>query len=288
MSGQRTDWWNEETRRDKILRELAIKAKELGRLPTSQEISDDPKLPRPGQLVIDAGVHNLDELLGEVATMLYKRGRAQTCPVELTAEELAKDSAERAKIEQNYQAHYERQLQRVMERDGVMKLRKEIAKQRFEREDATRVVQIPIMSQRELRERIGGTSCWHRREKSSRNESAPSNVAMRNRTRSSESKYLAAKKVQGEVATKLQKAQEEVNEVAIRCTSKEQALEALVNVYHQFGRVTQRAVVMYAREHKNSGTPAVVTAQKLLGASETWTQQVEEYLARRSAKVEPM
>lgn len=217
MSGQRTDWWNEETIRDKLLRELAVKAKELGRLPTSKEISDDPKLPSPGQLVISAGASNLEELLREVATMLYKRGCAQTCPVELTPAELAKGSTERARLEREYRAYYKKQLRRVMEQGGVLKLRRERIRQRFEKCDTVRVVETPKGANRPK-------ARW--------------------------------------------------------CRSKEQALEALVNVYRQFGKVTQSAVVAYAREHKGSGTPAVPTVKKFLGPSKTWTQQVEEYLAR--------
>lgn len=67
-----------------------------------------------------------------------------------------------------------------------------------------------------------------------------------------------------------------------RCTSKEQALEALTQVYQEYGKVTQRTIVMYASEHKGSGTPAAATVKKYLGASsDVWTREVAEYLKRK-------
>ena len=122
MSGQRHDWWNEESRSDALLRQVAGKAEKLGRLPTKDEIQADPDLLSLANIAAIYEERSVEVMLAKLARLLYKRG---TKPVDLSAAELALSPTERAQKEREYLEFYRTRLAKVKEPGGIKQIRKE-------------------------------------------------------------------------------------------------------------------------------------------------------------------
>lgn len=281
MSDQQSWWWEQETQADKMLRELASKAKALGRLPTAEDLRADATMPSLPSIAMTTGM-NLEQVREELASLLYRRGRQQTSPVELTLTELAKPEPERAKIEREYQEYYEERLAKVLRPNGIRELKAERARPK-PKYDESKVVKIPIRPRKELWAEINAAERRRRWNSEGMAEAAakrttPDVAVEKTETDSRKAAPIVALGKTGVDFQKADKVAERVVEKMARCTSKEQALEALVKVYQEYGKVTQRTVVAYAAEHKGSGVPAYMTVKKYLGETATWTRQVEEYL----------
>lgn len=115
-------WWEQETRADKMLRQLAGKVKDLGRLPTADDLREDAAMPNLPNIATVMGM-NLEQAQAELASLLYKRGTQQTRPVELTSAELNKPETERREIEREYQEYYEKRIEEVLKPGGIRAIR---------------------------------------------------------------------------------------------------------------------------------------------------------------------
>lgn len=269
MSGQSYAWWEQESQSDALLRRVAEKAEVLGRLPTADELRNDPNLPSVTNIAVVYEGRSVENLLRRLAGLLYKRG---TQPVDLTEDELKLPEAERRRVEAEYREFYQKRLAYVKEPGGIRKLRKEqeAEYQRSQLPAGTVINRIPIRTREQLR--------------ADRKEAAEREKEKRHQWNSSGFKGAAERRAefranQETVNNVIGSETERVIKAVSRKIADEVVYTAVKKLKEQLGDFPgQKQLAQYVSEHKGEGVPSWPVIVRVLGSDRsTWQAKLDAY-----------
>lgn len=266
MSGQRHDWWNEESRSDALLRQVAGKAEKLGRLPTKDEIQADPDLPSLANIAAIYEERSVEAMLKRLARLLYKRGIS---PVNLSLEELALPQAERERVEREYQEFYQVRIAKVKEPGGIKQIRKEqeAAWEAKRLPEGVVIRRIPLKTPEERRrERQALSEKQKRGAWNSLGLESPEAAERR-------AAWAAGRKTDETSDNDIEKV---VTEVA-RKIADEVIITAVLQLKEHFGGFpSQGQVNRYNQEHANARVPSWPAITRVLGPDRSaWQAQID-------------
>lgn len=232
MNG-RWDWWNQETEEEKILKALIVKAGELGRLPTVQEISDDPRVPRLYEISRVFG--SIERAFERVAGLLFGSS-LRTYPTELIGKQKLLSAAERAELEASLRTKF---LSELVELQKPGELRKRL--QSYTPKPVEKVTIIPARQRVRLSEFI----------------------------KHKQAQQIATAAVAQTVQAVIKTIEEDTKMPREPQFTREDALETLRQARDFYGAVpTQAQIQEFALSHP--GHPKRLTIVRLLGSSREW------------------